>query len=113
MRIIISTFIYVLFALSAIGQQQKPLTVKISTPTVQCEKCKKRIEYYMKVEEGVLKTVVDFKQKRTTVTYLLDRTNLENIKTAIANCGYDAEDIKAAEDIYAKLPTCCKKPIDQ
>lgn len=67
----------------------------------------------MKVEEGVLKTVVDFKQKRTTVTYLLDRTNLENIKTAIANCGYDAEDVKADPDIYSKLPTCCKKPSDQ
>jgi len=53
----------------------------------------------MKVEEGVLKTVVDIKQKRTTITYLLDRTNLENIKTAIANCGYDAEDVKAEPDI--------------
>lgn len=113
MRVIISTFVCLFFAMSAIGQQQKPVTVKISTPTVQCEKCKKRIEDYMKVEEGVLKTVVDFKQKRTTVTYLLDRTNLENIKTAIANCGYDAEDVKAETDIYAKLPTCCKKPSDQ
>jgi copper chaperone CopZ len=113
MRIFISTFICLFFTISVLGQQQKPVTVKISTPTVQCEKCKKRIEDYMKVEEGVLKTVVDFKQKRTTVTYLLDRTNLENIKTAIANCGYDAEDVKAEPDTYAKLPTCCKKPVDQ
>ena len=105
--------LFLSFSLNIHAQQQKPVTVKINTPTVQCEKCKKRIEDYMKVEEGVLKTVVDFKQKRTTVTYLLDRTNLENIKTAIANAGYDAEDIKADKDVYIKLPTCCKKPADQ
>jgi hypothetical protein len=41
---------------------------------------------------------------------LTDRTNLDNIKTAIANAGYDAEEIKAAKDAYDKLPACCKKP---
>ncbi len=110
---IFTTLICIFLLLAVNGQQQKPITVKINTPTVQCEKCKKRIEDYMKVEEGVIKTVVDFKLKKTTVTYLLDRTTIENIKTAIANCGYDAEDVKAAPDIYIKLPTCCKKPSDQ
>lgn len=95
------------------AQQAKPFTVKINTPSVQCEKCKKRIEDYLKVEEGIIKINVDFKQKKTTVSYLTDRTNLENIKTAIANAGYDAEDVKAALDVYLKLPTCCKKPVDQ
>lgn len=108
---IISVLLLLSFSTSA--QQQKPVTVKINTPTVQCEKCKKRIEDYLKVEEGVLKILVDYKQKKTTVTYLLDRTNLENIKTAIANAGYDAEDVKADVDIYSMLPNCCKKPADR
>lgn len=95
------------------AQQKKPITVKINTPTVQCESCKKRIEEYLKFEEGVTKVNVDFKQKKTTVSYLSDRTNLENIKTAIANSGYDAEEIKAESDSYDKLPKCCKKPSDQ
>jgi copper chaperone CopZ len=96
--------------LSVNAQQKKPITVKIMTPTVQCEMCKERIEEYLAEEEGILKTVVNFKQKYVTVTYLTDRTNLENIKTAIANTGYDAEDVKAAPDAYNKLPKCCKKP---
>jgi copper chaperone CopZ len=95
------------------AQQKKPITVKIVTPTVQCESCKKKIEEYLKYEEGITKAVVDFKQKKTTVTYLSDRTNLENIKTAIANAGYDAEEIKAEPDAYNKLPKCCKKPSEQ
>jgi len=98
-------------ALVTSAQQKKPVTVKINTPTVQCEKCKKKIEEYLAYEEGITKVLVDFKQKKATVTYLTDRTNLENIKTAIANTGYDAEEVKAAADAYEKLPKCCKKPV--
>jgi copper chaperone CopZ len=98
------------FVVGAHAQQKKPITVTINTPSVQCDMCKKKIEDYLKYEEGVTKVVVNPKQKKTTVTYLTDRTNLENIKTAIANVGYDAEEIKAAKDAYDKLPACCKKP---
>ena len=84
------------FAVGAQAQQKKPITVTINTPSVQCDMCKNKIEEYLKYEEGVTKVIVNPKQKKTTVTYLTDRTNLENIKTAIANVGYDAEEIKAA-----------------
>lgn len=47
-----------------------------------------------------------------SVTYLADRTNIENIKTAIANVGYDADDVKADEDAYKKLPKTCKRAED-
>ena len=103
-------FLMLGFSISVIGQQKKPITVTINTPSVQCDMCKKKIEDYLKYEDGITKVVVNPKQKKTVVTYLTDRTNLENIKTAIANVGYDAEEIKAAKDAYDKLPTCCKKP---
>ncbi|HVM88775.1 MAG TPA: cation transporter [Puia sp.] len=84
----------------------------IKTPTVQCEECKQRIENYLTREDGVTKVVVDYKRKITKVTYLIDRTNYESVKTAIANCGYDADDVTANPDAYQKLPKCCKKPAD-
>jgi copper chaperone CopZ len=87
-------------------------TAIIKTPTVQCGMCKKRIEDFMAKEEGVVRTVVDYKRKTTKVTYYTTRTNLENIKTAIANVGYDAEDVTANVESYQKLPKCCKKPED-
>ena len=111
MKNLFSLLIALCFAIGVSAQQKKPVTVKINVPTVQCEKCKKTIEDYLSYEEGVSKIVVDFKQKRATVTYLADRTNLENIKTAIANTGYDAEEIKADTEAYNKLPKCCKKSI--
>ncbi len=104
-------FLATFFVIASINaQQKKPVTVKINTPSVQCEMCKKKIEDYLKFEEGVVKSLVDFKQKKTTVSYLADRTNLESVKTAIANAGYDADDVKADKDAYEKLPKCCKKP---
>ncbi len=87
-------------------------TATISVPTVQCEQCKDRIERYLTREDGVQSVKVDYKKKTCKVVYLWDRTTLENIKTAIANVGYDAGDVTADPEAYKKLPTCCKKPED-
>jgi mercuric ion binding protein len=108
-------FLLVVLSGSGFGQvvrkgAQEIATIK--TPTVQCEECKQRIESYLSREDGVQKVVVDYKRKTTKVTYLIDRTNYENVKTAIANAGYDADDVTANPESYKKLPTCCKKPED-
>jgi periplasmic mercuric ion binding protein len=103
-----------LFAFIGVVSAQAPVkqTVVIKTPTVQCEKCKNRIENYMSHEDGIQKINVDYKKKITTVTFLTDRTNVENIKALIANVGYDADDVTAEPDAYKRLPSCCKKPED-
>ncbi|RYG53929.1 MAG: copper chaperone [Chitinophagaceae bacterium] len=106
-------FATVALAASGISQVKKGVqTVVIKTPTVQCEMCKERIERVLLREPGVQKSVVDFKKKTTKVTFVSERTNIENIKTTIANAGYDADDITANEESYKKLPPCCKKPED-
>jgi copper chaperone CopZ len=101
------------FAIAGFSQAKKPVqTVTIKTPTVQCGMCKKAIEEYMIRETGVQKVTVDYKRKTTKVTFVTDRTNIENIKTGIANVGYDADDVTANEESYKELPKCCKKPED-
>jgi mercuric ion binding protein len=104
--------VLIAFGSVAVAQQKGKVTVVIKTPTVQCEMCKTRIENYMSHEEGIVKTTVDYKKHTTTVIYLSERTNVENIKALIANCGYDADDVTAEPDAYKRLPTCCKKPED-
>ncbi len=101
------------FAFSSMGQTKPVQTVKISTPTVQCEMCKKKIETYLKRYDGIATVNVNYKRKETTVKYLTDRTNEEEIKTAIANAGYDANEITSNPESYNKLPKCCKKPEDK
>jgi copper chaperone CopZ len=111
--------------LSVAQAQTKPLqTAKISTPTVQCEMCKNRIEEYLKRIDGVTYVNVNFRRKEAAVKFLSDRTNIEMIKTSIANAGYDVAkptadgskpteiEIAANPDSYKGLPKCCKKPED-
>ena len=99
------------FVSVSFAQQKAVQKVVIQTPTVQCEMCKEKIEKYLSREPGVSAVKVDYKKKTTTVTFLSDRNNIEQLKTAIANAGYDADDITADETAYNKLPKCCKKPV--
>lgn len=97
----------------AVSAQVKAIkTVKISTPTVQCDMCKNKIETYLKRYDGVSSVAVNVKKKETTVKYITDRINEEEIKAAIANAGYDAAEVAANPDSYKRLPQCCKKPED-
>ena len=98
--------------LSASAQVKAIQTAKLSTPTVQCEMCKNKIETYLKRYDGVMTVNVNVKKKETTVKYITDRINEEDIKAAIANAGYDAGDVAANPDSYSRLPKCCKKPED-
>lgn len=97
---------------AAAAQQKKPVTVKIQTPGMLCDECKQRVEDQVKYEEGVTKVVGYPRSKYVMVTYFADRTNIENIKTAIANAGYDADDVKADEDAYKRLPKDHRRPED-
>jgi periplasmic mercuric ion binding protein len=99
-------------SLSSFAQFKKPVVVAIKTPQAACVECKDKIEKFMKYEEGIAKIVVDIKKKITTVTYLSDRTNIENIKTTLANLGFDADDVTANEETYKRLPICCKRVED-
>lgn len=101
-----------LFCFAGFTQTKATKVAKINLPTVQCDMCKSRIEEYLKRMDGVTAVNVAVKKKEVTVKYLTDRTNEENIKTAIANAGYDAGEISANPDSYKMLPKCCKKPVD-
>ncbi len=111
MRYLLS-FAFCFLFLATKAQFKKPVTVQISTPQAQCAECKLKIENFMKAEEGVAKVVVDIKKKLTIITFLSDRTNIENLKTALANLGFDADDVTAEESQYKQLPICCKRESD-
>lgn len=111
-KIIIALIAFSGCSLVSSAQVKASLTAKIKTPTIGCDDCKNRIETYLKRYDGVTYVLVNWRQKNVTVKYLTDRTNIEEIKTAISNCGYDADDVPAFEDAYNRLPKTCKKPED-
>ena len=95
--------------ISVNAQTKAVLTATIKTPNALCEECKKRIEGYVKSYDGIIEINVNYRKGETKVKYITDRINIEEIKAYIANCGYDADDVPAAEDAYKRLPKTCKK----
>jgi periplasmic mercuric ion binding protein len=110
MKSISLSFLALMCTVSGVFAQQQKVSGKavIKTPTVQCDVCKDRVEFFISHETGVTAVKVNIKQKTTTVTWLNDRTTLENIKVAIANLGFDADDIEAEESAFKRLPKDCK-----
>jgi len=96
-------------SVAGLSQTKPVLTAIIKTPNARCENCKTRIENYLKRYDGVVEVTVNYRKGETKVKYVTDRINIEEIKTAIANCGYDADDVPADEDAYKRLPKTCKK----
>jgi mercuric ion binding protein len=104
--------------ISASAQQPKPLWVTIKSNNLKCWECKERLEKYLVVEnksnmeQGMMQWKINLLQGEIKVQYLPDRTNPEVIKTAMNNAGFDADDSKADEESYKKLPDACKRAAD-
>ena len=92
------------------AQEKKKSTeeVKIQTSAV-CGMCKERIEHDLAFEKGVKSVSLDNETKVVTVGYSPSKTTPDKIRLAISKIGYDADDVKADPEAYAKLPGCCKK----
>ena len=108
-KILFGTALLLGFTMAGKSQVKPVVSAVIKTPNALCESCKTRIETYLKRYDGVLEINVNYRKGETKVKYVTDRTDIEQIKTAIANCGYDADDVPAAEDFYNRLPKTCKK----
>ena len=95
-------------SISSFAQQKVVLKKVIKTPNVQYEACKTRIENHLIHEDGISSVKADYKKHTVTVVWYTDRTNIENIKTALANMGYDADDVTADPGAYKRLPVTCQ-----
>lgn len=111
-QLLFSAIAIVGLSIVGLAQTKALQTAKIKTPTVGCEDCKKRIETYLDRYDGITYANVNYRKKETTVKYFTDRIEIEQIKAAIANAGYDADEVPAAEEAYKRLPKSCKKPED-
>ncbi len=105
-------FFVALFTIGAKAQTKAVQTATISTPNVLCEDCKTRLTTYLDRYDGIQGLKFNLRKGEITVKYLTDRINIEEIKTAIANAGYDADDVPAEPGAYQRLPKTCKKPED-
>lgn len=115
MRNSIFAVVCCLFALSASGQQNKKNQKAVIKTALYCDHCKecetcgKSFQANLYKIKGLKMFELDEKAMTITVYYNGEKTDLQAIKTAISNLGYDADEIKADASAYEKLDGCCKK----
>ena len=112
MKSVVLVFVSLFLVASISFAQTKPVEkAVIKTPNAACEECKDFLEVRIAKEPGVLSVNVNYSKKTTTISWLTDRTNIEELKAAIANFGLDADGVSADETAYKRLPKCCLRPI--
>ncbi|MBD0833437.1 heavy-metal-associated domain-containing protein [Aestuariibaculum sediminum] len=73
-----------------------------------CSMCKKTIETAANSVDGVTQAVWDVNKKTIDVTLDKAKTSALKVEQAIANSGYDTENVAGNLDAYNKLPGCCQ-----
>ena len=84
------------------------VTTVIKVPTIVCGSCVTNVSNAVKKVVGVKSAKVDLKKKTATVTYASNKVTLDKIEKAIADAGYDANNVKRNPAAYEKLDACCK-----
>lgn len=74
----------------------------------KCEMCEKRIEMAALSLDGVSKADWNKETKEINVTFNDAKTSLQEVQTSIAKVGHDTNAIKATDEAYNDLPSCCK-----
>ncbi len=72
-----------------------------------CEMCKERIEKASVQAKGVKMATWNVSTHELDLIYNEKHTDLNTIKQSIANSGHDTDVIKADEQAYGKLHSCC------
>lgn len=72
-----------------------------------CEMCKKRIEKAAFSVSGVKSATWNPEDKKLHVILNEEKTSDLEIQKAIAKVGHDTEKIRATDEDYEKLHTCC------
>lgn len=112
-----SLFLLLLVALglstASFAGTKKVIVVKttiVCDHCLQCSSCGQNVNDKVRdLNEGIKNVKINAKEQTITVTYLDNKTTPEKIREAIAAAGFDADNVKASEDGYAKLDGCCKK----
>ena len=103
-KIILLAFFTLMFAPLFAQQKQQSDTIAVAG---ECGMCKNRIQKTLKMD-GITTAVWDTESKLLSVTYDPSVISNDEIQKKIAAVGHDTPKYTAPDDVYNKLPGCCK-----
>ena len=106
MKKIISLMAVVAFStLSVVAQEKAKQVIDVKG---NCEMCKKRIEKAAISVDGVRSVEWSSDNQAMTVFINPKKTNGLAVQTAVAKAGHDTKEVKATDETYNELHSCCK-----
>jgi len=99
--------IVMLMSLSSLTLFAGPVKTEKFKVGGKCGMCEARIEKAAKSVSGVSAAEWDKETKMIEVTFDEAKTDIQKVHEAIAEVGHDTELVKADDETYASLPSCC------
>jgi periplasmic mercuric ion binding protein len=97
------------FGLSTQAQEKKNKNAKYTIEVNgNCEQCKKRIEKAAYSVSGVKSADWIMETHQLSLILNEEKTTVLDVKKAVAKVGHDTDEVKATEEVYDNLHSCCK-----
>ncbi len=109
MKNIVLGIMLLFVALSTQAQDKKSKNAKYSFEVNgNCDLCKKRIEKAAYSVPGVKSAYWSVETHQINLILNEDKSSLAEVKKAISKVGHDTDEIKATQEDYDKLHSCCQ-----
>ncbi|WP_309641949.1 heavy-metal-associated domain-containing protein [Flavobacterium sp.] len=109
MKNIVIMLCMVFVGLSVQAQEKKNKNAKYTIEVNgNCEQCKKRIEKAAFSVSGVKSANWNVETHQLSLILNEEKTSVLDVKKAIAKVGHDTDEVKATDEIYENLHSCCK-----
>jgi len=109
MKNIVFGMMLLFVALSTQAQVKKSKNAKYSIEVNgNCDLCKKRIEKAAFSVSGVKSAVWDVESHQLALILNEEKCSVLDVKKALANVGHDTDEVKASDEVYQKLHSCCQ-----
>ena len=104
----------VFVTLSTQAQEKKNKNAKYTiNVNGNCEQCQRRIQKAAFSVSGVKVANWSIETHKLEVTINEEKASVADIKKAVAKVGHDAGEVRAADETYENLHSCCKYEREQ
>ena len=94
---------------SAQAQEKKNKNAKYAVEVNgNCDQCQKRIQKAAYSVSGVKSAIWNIETHELSLILNEEKTSVLDVKKAVANVGHDTNDVKAKNEVYDNLHSCCK-----
>lgn len=116
--LILATIVFNTVLKAQVMGNQKATWITIKSNNLKCWECKNVLlnflvkEVKANYENGIIDYVFNLVKGEVRIKYIPDRITPDDIRLVFNEAGFDADETKAEEGSYKKIPPACKRTED-